>query len=123
VSRLGERTPLECAGIETDAAQLWIRRDKGSGAVRKVALADATRLTASKRPLLAADGIRAVNLSFQPDGIRGWLECAGDFRLRVLAAGFTRARLDGRKIAIRHDGEIAVIVGRAEGLLHLSLTR
>jgi hypothetical protein len=123
VSRVGERTVLECAGFETDAAQVWIRRDRNGGVLRHLALADATRLIANGQLVLVADGLEAISFSFQPDGIRGTLECAGEFRLRLRAPGFTRARLADQEIKVQHDGEFAEIVSHANGLLQLSLTR
>jgi hypothetical protein len=121
VSRVGDKTVLECAGFETDAAQAWIRRDKQGGALRRLALADATRLAVNGTTLLAADGLRAVSLSFQPDGIRGCLLCAGSFRLGVSAPGFTHARLADEAVTVKHDGSLAVIVGSADGILPFSL--
>lgn len=123
VSRLGESIVLECAGLETDAAQAWIRRDKSDGQVRRLALAGASRLTTSGKTLLFADGLKAISLSFGPDRLHGTLECDGEFRLRVLAPGLTRARLADQEITVQREGELTVIRGRADGVSELSLMR
>jgi len=123
LSRLGKRMLLECSGVETDAGQLWVRRDKDGGPVRKLALTDSSRLVVNGKALLAAEGLKAISLSFQDDGIHGCLECDGEFRLRLLAPGFKRAKLADKRIAIQHEGELAVIASRADGLVQFSLMR
>jgi len=123
VSRLGEQTPFTCSGIETDAAQAWIRRDKDGGSVRKLALTDASYLIVNGKVSLVAHGPKAISMTIGDDDIRGWLDCTGQFRLHLHAPGFTRAKLADKQIALQHGGQFADIAGRADGVLQFSLTR
>ena len=114
--RFGAPVILQCAGVETDAAQLWLRRAGARGTVVRAALAGGSRLVVEGTPLVTCEGVCGIALVWGGDGVRGHVEGAGPIRIRLWAPDCRSAIIGNQEAFAHRHGDFLEIAGHCAGV-------